>query len=582
MIIKDNNLSEKINKPLVSVVIPVYNMETYLKKCLDTITKQTLQDIEIILIDDGSTDASWRICQEYTHQDSRIKFYSQEKKGIAYSKNKGIKLAQGKYISFFEPNMFFEANLLEDLYNKSEKSKSNVTFCHYSFYNEDLGEELPKSYPKIVPKRQIFNWKENTNDFFKILSPTTWNCLYSRTFLVENSLKFSSLIFSDDVFFTTKTLMMADKISVVHKKLIYYRIYDDTVFDKESLYKNSIEEFRMFERFLTINNLVFSSDIYNFLISKILQANFYLREPILTFFHDFMIKEMSNSRYFHEKSHFLNEASQKILRGIKLHKTLNPLFKENFYTHRDKIIPIILFAQKGGYQDLIIQIQSIYTHAHPEFFFDIYILSFDLNETQKRKVEELSQGNIRITILSLSPKAESMGMPSIKNFFPKIPANIYLYKTIISGFIYGYEKVLCLDPNIAFSDDILTLFQTEIKDKLITGFAEELISTEKDEIKSRYLFNAPEYIGTKVLLINLSQWDKKHIAMRAINLIINHKIVDPTILLNLLCHGEKKCLDKKFTFSCLSENNDIYYSLLRSSPYYEEFLFNNMLQNKPE
>ena len=104
--------------PKISVIIPVYNTEKYLRQCLDTVVAQTLKDIEIILVDDGSTDDSLLICQEYAQKDSRIHVYHQENQGAGPARNYGIKVAKGQYFSFLDSDDLFKLDMLERLYDK--------------------------------------------------------------------------------------------------------------------------------------------------------------------------------------------------------------------------------------------------------------------------------------------------------------------------------------------------------------------------------------------------------------------------------------------------------------------------------
>ena len=110
----------------LSVIIPVYNVENYLRECLDSITSQTVKDIEIICIDDGSTDNSPKILKEYQKKDSRIKIITKENGGQASARNLGIKKAQGEYIAFIDSDDFIESEMLEKLYTKAKDNNLDI------------------------------------------------------------------------------------------------------------------------------------------------------------------------------------------------------------------------------------------------------------------------------------------------------------------------------------------------------------------------------------------------------------------------------------------------------------------------
>ncbi|MCQ2958500.1 MAG: glycosyltransferase, partial [Candidatus Gastranaerophilales bacterium] len=115
--------------PEVSVIMPVYNTEKYLRECLDSIINQTLKDIEIICVDDGSKDDSGKILDEYAQKDNRIKVIHNKNQGAAPSRNQGISIAQGKYLSILDSDDIFDTNMLELLFNKAEQNDADITIC---------------------------------------------------------------------------------------------------------------------------------------------------------------------------------------------------------------------------------------------------------------------------------------------------------------------------------------------------------------------------------------------------------------------------------------------------------------------
>ena len=114
---------------LISVIVPVYNVENYLKRCLDSIINQTYQNIEIILIDDGSTDNSGNLCEDYKKIDNRIKVVHKTNGGLSDARNTGIKKAKGKYITFVDSDDYVEYDYVEYLYNLIKKYDTNISFC---------------------------------------------------------------------------------------------------------------------------------------------------------------------------------------------------------------------------------------------------------------------------------------------------------------------------------------------------------------------------------------------------------------------------------------------------------------------
>ncbi len=213
----------------VSVVIPVYNVEDYLRDCLDSIVNQTLTDLEIICINDGSPDNSLEILREYEQKDDRIKVYDQENGGHAVATNRGIELATGDYLYLMDSDDIVELNALELSYNRAEeKDVDFVLFkaINYDYPNDRYYETEVYSMNKIHDRvgDRVFNY----NDIGKLMfeaSVTPWSKLYRRDFIVDNDIRFpEGLIFEDNVFFY-KALFSAKRICFLDEFLFVRRWY---------------------------------------------------------------------------------------------------------------------------------------------------------------------------------------------------------------------------------------------------------------------------------------------------------------------------------------------------------------------
>ena len=129
--------------PLISIVTPVYNTEKYLSECLDSIFAQTMPDIELICVDDGSTDNSLNILKDYQKKHKNLKVISQKNGGPGVARNTGIDNATGKYICFWDSDDIFEPDALEKLYNQAEKNKADITICRMQMFNTQTGQIIP-------------------------------------------------------------------------------------------------------------------------------------------------------------------------------------------------------------------------------------------------------------------------------------------------------------------------------------------------------------------------------------------------------------------------------------------------------
>ena len=215
-------------QPKISVIIPVYNVEKYLSECLESILNQTFQDFEIICVDDGSTDRSLDILQEYKRKDDRFVILQQRHAGAGAARNHGIKLAEGKYIQFLDSDDYFEPTLFEEMYNHAEKFDSDLTVCS-SRKVDDEGNITETGSPNFpinidkVPMEQVFSRQDFKDEIFCLLIPVVWNKLIRKSFLEENHLEFPQLSIYEDIAFMHSVVACANKIVAFNKELINYR-----------------------------------------------------------------------------------------------------------------------------------------------------------------------------------------------------------------------------------------------------------------------------------------------------------------------------------------------------------------------
>lgn len=207
------------NQIAVSIIVPVYNTQKYLKKCLDTLTNQTLKNIEIICINDGSKDNSAKILNEFAKKDSRIIVINQKNCGISITRNNGLNIAKGKYIGFVDSDDYIDPDFYEKLYNSAEKHKADIAASSIIRFNKFKG----KKYLKL--KKEIIT--ENFKEKCKILDIPekcyVWNKIYLREKINKYNIRFISGILYEDLYFTPTVLEKLKKLVTVPKTYYYYR-----------------------------------------------------------------------------------------------------------------------------------------------------------------------------------------------------------------------------------------------------------------------------------------------------------------------------------------------------------------------
>ena len=222
--------------PKVSVIIPVYNVEKYVKRCIESIINQTLKDIEIIIVDDGSTDNSLYIVEEYANNDSRIKLYSKKNEGLGLTRNFGITRSTGEYIAFLDSDDFVEKDFLERLYNLARKNDADICFGETKKFFNSTGKiydfEIFNKNPNMELSSKeilysIFNVK-NVYNFH--LNMSVWRAIYKKDIIDKNNIKFLSEreVLSEDIFFNFDFLENSLKKPVFCTGTYYYYCFNDT------------------------------------------------------------------------------------------------------------------------------------------------------------------------------------------------------------------------------------------------------------------------------------------------------------------------------------------------------------------
>lgn len=218
--------------PKVSIIVPVYNMEKYIEKCLDSLVNQTLNDIEIVVVNDGSSDNSQRIIDKYVKKyPNKVKSYIKTNGGLGSARNYGIKKATSNYIMFVDSDDYIELNMAELLYNKVIMHNSDMAICELFSVNEDY---------KIIDKFSIslYNGCKNNLKYILFNNVSVWNRIYKKSIIINNNLEFRSGIWYEDIDFIIKYLTLSKKIEVVNEPLYNYLIRNGSIMNNKNLFKN--------------------------------------------------------------------------------------------------------------------------------------------------------------------------------------------------------------------------------------------------------------------------------------------------------------------------------------------------------
>lgn len=211
----------KLNsKDLISIIIPVYNVETYVNRCLTSVQNQTYDNIEVIIVDDGSTDDSGVICDAMSVKDSRLKVLHKPNGGLSSARNVGIETACGKYIAFVDSDDFLHEEYISHMYRIAVESGAEIVICDYEKggKSEFTANDSYKSYDVYTSSQMLENWHADLCE----LETTACNKLILRELLVKTEFCYPEGVFYEDVRTTHLLVESAGKVAVTKRKLYYY------------------------------------------------------------------------------------------------------------------------------------------------------------------------------------------------------------------------------------------------------------------------------------------------------------------------------------------------------------------------
>ena len=396
-----------MKKPIISVIVPVYNVEKYLAKCLDTILAQTFSNIEIICVNDGSTDNSRKILAQYAQKDSRVKIVDKKNGGLSSARNAGMKVATGEFYSFIDSDDWIEETMLEKLYNSMVSLNTDISICAVHQYDE-TNQRIDDSNPYYTLgyfdesfDNKAFSYVD-TKPFLLDVCVMAWNKLYRKSFIDECNAEFpEGLIFEDGPFFFS-IFFKTQRVSIVRDFLYYYRINRSgsiiqkagkkflNVIDVVELMYNKVKEIPDFEDVkYTFFRKKVEDFIYRFENLNPKYRNAFakkLKQSSLTneeLFPPSMVKGSFGYNYFLFKNLKTGSVFFYDLQKLKLkvmYKTMEILYHEEgvYYLKCKKII--LKFKKRPKFYDFYYSNDRIYIRLLTKIKFDI---PFKFSELEK-------------------------------------------------------------------------------------------------------------------------------------------------------------------------------------------------------
>ncbi len=323
-------------KKKVSVIVPIYNVEKYLEGAIESIVNQTFKDIEIILVNDGSTDNSQEIIKKYAKKDKRIIVINKDNGGLGSARNKGLEKASGDFIAFIDSDDWIQTDMIEKMYNKAMEEQLDVVICSYKSIYTNSNEIFE------IPSNIINDTIEGKNSrIFNIFSACCK--LYKKEFLIKNKFQFvEEKRWYEDLPFSVKVLSTTSKIGIINEPLYNYLIRENSIMNNSNIKKNldillafddvisyleNKKKYQLFNsevEYLAIDNILISG------ISRIVRskADLKLKKEVINAFWDYMKKNFPN----YKNNSYLNylSSNRKIiykLVNLKQYWLINLIFK---------------------------------------------------------------------------------------------------------------------------------------------------------------------------------------------------------------------------------------------------------------
>ena len=321
----------------VSIIVPAYNASSYIRKCLDSLTNQTLKDIEIIIVNDGSKDDTEKIIKEYMKKCDRIKYFYKENGGQSSARNLGLTYATGEYISFIDSDDYVDYTMIEKMYKEITSKKLDVVLCGINYVYDDRVEKV---YP-FKEKQKI------TSKDYIVTNPSPWNKLYRKSLLDKNKFKFPEGIIYEDLSLMPRIGIWTNKFGYVNECLYNYIIHDNSTM--------TISKYNP-----KINGIFTSLDLLYKHFEERNKLDEFHDELEHLFIHHMMYN--ANLRFYSFKRYDEIKEIAKIMKEKFPNWRKNKSYKN--FSKKDKLIMNLFYYKQIGVLNLITSIKKILKNEH--------------------------------------------------------------------------------------------------------------------------------------------------------------------------------------------------------------------------
>ena len=460
-----------MGKELISVIVPVYNAEKYLQKCLDSILEQTYQNLEIIIINDGSTDNSGQICQEYEKQDDRIIYIEKQNSGVSDTRNAGMDRMTGTYVTFVDSDDWLEPNYVKFLYEKVIEYQADIVVGNYTSFNESNSvfyfHISTDYYEKVYDNKSVIPCLYDAKELLKSALIVPWGKIYKKEIIAN--LRFPINRIGEDALFNLKALLDSEKVVYVNK----------------SAYINRVRE----------------GSLSNTWTDEWIRDAIYIIEERLSLLATLGYPLSEHRRAYKMSLDYIS--SEGYNRGLANSHELNYIKEKKMLL--DRLLPqskedkkaVVLAADFSSLDQVVTTIKSICYHNRSVRF---YIINEDfpkewfieLNSRLRDFNSEII--NCRVTSNQLSRHKTDISYTVFLRYF-------------ISDFVKE-DKALYLDCDLVVTKNLDNLFETDLQDYPLAAVRDY----------GGRVYYGREMFNAGVLLINNRLWKQENMSQRLIDL----------------------------------------------------------------
>ncbi len=573
----------------ISIIIPVYNVNAYLQECLESILNQDLKEIEVICINDGSTDNSLEILKNYQKKDSRIIIINQENKGQGEARNAGIEAGKGEYLFFVDPDDYIEGNTLSKVYSFAKENNSDIVWFDYRTFNEYSGEVKEKKFPEYLSLKK--QEAKELNKIFPATSYPVWNRIFKTDFIKKNHIKFPKTKTFEDGIFSTIATITNKRTDYIPLFVYCYRERAGSI-----THTNDDKGLGVFEAIKQLEEFLKSYNLYNeykkgfenykltcfiggfYLISDNLKKKYIkeVRENLSGKDFNRFIKCITQKRSFLEnifsvKNNFIYFIKYKIVTflGMSFSFRVKNQDSNEFTTDlKFQIIPIdrnnknaFCFAINDSYVKYFgVVLKSLIENSSKNKTYDIVVFSEDITVQNKERLESMLPKNFSLRFFDMNSY--------IKTKFGKLQlkANetwplLVFYRCFIPFIMEYYDKVLYIDGDTLINKNIDNIFDINLEGKQI-GVCTDVVSVMEEDLKNPHnkfqkevlkIENAKDYFNSGVILFDIKKIDTNEYFEKFVTLVNGKKYMCPDQdALNLIFREKTKVIP--FKYNCQYAN----------------------------